>query len=436
MGPNIYLNFLIIITYLYLGSIILLTVKKKQYILVNRGENMFVGIGFAQDKSESQLVKESFSLAALNLNTEKIDLAIVLTSSGFSFPSLIKTIKYFLQDTPVLGCSGTAVFFENIIIKHGLVIILINFSSEIYFNYACVKEVSSKGGLIAGKELSEKLLYGFHNIRRDGTLVFSDGLIVDNSGLLLGIQENLGKSFPVIGGCASDNLVYKKTNVFYNSEILNNAASALILGGRAKIGLGVRHGWRPIGKPHIISESNLNVINKIDGIPAINIYEDYFGIERANLKKELKNISILYPIGILLPGESEYLLRNLISVLEDGSLVFQGNVPLGSTIRLMISNKESCLDAAKQAAEEAKMVFLKDQPKFGLVFDSVSRYILLGRQAKEELNILKRCLGEDLPFAGVYTYGEFAPLSAVNYQGVSRMHNQTASILLIGEQTK
>ena len=62
------------------------------------------------------------------------------------------------------------------------------------------------------------------------------------------------------------------------------------------------------------------------------------------------------------------------------------------------------------------------------VFDSISRYFLLGRQAEKELQIIRDGLGHDVPIAGIYTFGEQAPLKSINYLGQTYFHNQTITI--------
>jgi len=119
-------------------------------------------------------------------------------------------------------------------------------------------------------------------------------------------------------------------------------------------------------------------------------------------------------------------------IRDDESIIFQGDVPEGSQIRLMISTKESCLSAAHQALDEAKNGLWGYKTKFVLVFESISRYIVLGRQADKELEILKEGLDKDTPIIGLYTYGEQAPLKSMNYQGRTHFHNQTITILAIG----
>jgi hypothetical protein len=390
---------------------------------------MKVGVGLSIKKDPALAVKEAARLAHFNIGGDKIDLAIVFSSINLSYFGLLKTITAYLGDIPAIGCSGLAIISNEGIHKNGIIIMALKFPEGVYFSTAAIKEMSSKTSLGAGEELGEKLLYGFKDVRRDLSIVFSDGLMQDGSSFLSGLQERLGKSFPLVGGCASDNLAFKKTYVYYNQEMLSDAACGILLGGRFNFGIGVKHGWKPLGKPRQVTKSYAGIVYEIDGKPAVNIYEDYFACDLANLKKELKRISTLYPIGIYLEGEAEYLLRNLIAIQDDGSLLFQGSVPVNSQIRLMIGTKESCLLATRQALEEVKNGLLGHKSNFVLVFDSVSRYILLGRGAQEELKIIKEILGADTQIIGLYTYGEQAPLKSINYQGMARSHNQTITIL-------
>jgi hypothetical protein len=113
-------------------------------------------------------------------------------------------------------------------------------------------------------------------------------------------------------------------------------------------------------------------------------------------------------------------------------LVFQSNVPEGSLIRLMIGTKGSCLAAAEEAVDEVKKGLAGRTCNFAFVFDSVSRYMLLGRQANKELEIIKEKLGKDTPIIGIYTYGEQAPLKTLHYQSGAYCHNQSVVILGIG----
>ncbi|MFA5275705.1 MAG: FIST N-terminal domain-containing protein [Candidatus Omnitrophota bacterium] len=394
-----------------------------------------VALGTSKNRDPIQAAGEALNQARENLSSDRVDLCIVFTSSSLTNPNILKTIRNYLSDqVPVCGSSGIAIITnEGEALKHGIIIVLLTFSGSIYFNSASVENISLKTPFSAGEELGDKLSFGFKNIRRDFGIIFSDGLIYDASAFLSGLQRSLGLSFPIAGGCASDSLKVHKTYLYYNDTVSNDSACGLVFGGKLNFGIGIKHGWKPLGKMRFITSSNANVVYEIDNQPAAKIYEEYFSMNVNQIRKELKRISILYPIGIFLEGEDEYLLRNLLVVDERGALIFQGSVPQGSSMRLMIGTKESCLDAARQAAEEVKKIFLGRNIKFVLVFDSASRYTLLRREAEQEINIIREVLGKDTVIAGFYTFGEQAPLKSINYQGKSYFHNQGIAILGIGD---
>ncbi len=280
--------------------------------------------------------------------------------------------------------------------------------------------------------MGEKLVSKFSGVTRDFGLIFYDGLMAENWNFITGLQEKLGISFPLIAAAASDNLEFAKTSVFHNDRILQDAASGIVFGGKIMCGFGVEHGWNPIGKPRTVTKSIHNVVYEIDGVSATNVYEDYFACDLERLKKETRRISILYPIGMPLPDEKEILLRNILSIENNGSLIFQGNVPEGSSIRLMIGTKESCLEATKKAAISAQQRLLGSPCSLVFVFDSMSRNALLGRDAKKEIQIIREVFGPDVPIIGACTFGEQAPLESINYKGKTYLHNQTITVLAIG----
>jgi len=391
-----------------------------------------VGIGTSTEREPLHAVKEAVEQARKTIGGN-INLAIVFSSIDLSYQGLPLAISNILGPVAIVGCSSLAVISGQGIFKHGLAIMLLGFSDGDYAKTACVKDVRQKGSLAAGEELAEQLLAQLSGAPRNLSLIFSDGLIESGSELITGLQEKLGSSFPLVGASASDNLSFKNTYLYFQRDMYSDAVCGIIWGQKLTFGLGVHHGWEPLGKPRYITKSHGNIVTEIDGQPAVKIYEDYFAKKSAKLKKELKRISILYPIGIYLPGEEEYLLRNIFAIEDDGSIIFQGNVSEGSQIRLMIGTKESCLEATQRALDEAKKQIMGHRPRFALVFDSASRFMLLGRRAVRELEIIKAGLNQDTPIIGLYTYGEQAPLRALNYLGKTYFHNQTITILVIGD---
>ncbi len=393
---------------------------------------MKLGVGVSSAKETVYAVRDAFTEAAHALGNERPDLAIVFSTIEFAHLSTVKTLSSLLVSVPFIGCTSAAIISNAGIFKHGIVVILLHLSEGAYCNTAFIKGITSQSALTSGEELGEKLLYGFKDIRRDLGIFLSDGLIEDGSGFMYGLQERLGRSFPIVGASASDNLRFLRTYLYCNQEVVSNAACGLLWGGKLSFGLGIKHGWKPLGKPRRVTKASGNTVYEIEGAPAARLYEEYLACDFAQLKKELKRVSIFYPIGVNVPEEEEYLLRNILSIGDDGSLVCQGNIPGNSQIRLMIGTKESCLEATAQAIDQAQKGLFGRKSDFVFVFDSISRYILLGRDAPRELELIKKGFGEDTPIVGFYTYGEQAPLKAISYQGQSYFHSQTITLLALG----
>lgn len=402
-----------------------------------------IGIGVSLEKNPISAGKEAARLAKAKMRQGKVDLAFVFGCANLSYITLLKTIAGSLQDSPILGCSSPAMLCDQGIFKQGLSIMTLGFPENAGFKMAYVKDIRTKGGINAGGDLGVRLLHSWPNIQKLLSLIFSNATIKDNAGLIYGLQERLGTTFPLVGGYVGDNLAGLRNYIYFNQELYSDACAAILFGGKLNFGLGIRHGWKPLGKPHIVSASQDNMVYGIDDKPAADIYQEYLGYNLEKLKRELKFISVFYPLGITVAGQQECQLRSIVGIESDGSLILQGNIPKGSAVRLMIGTKETCLDAAKQAAQEARKNILdftterlknsKKEPtkRFALVFSSANRLQLLKADAKKEMAAIQEGLGKDTPFIGACTYAELASLNTTGYREKVHLYSQTISILTI-----
>ena len=394
----------------------------------------YIGIGFSTQKNPLEAAKIASFQAKKQIRQKKPNLVIVFTSVHFQGKNLLEGISYvFGGNVNIIGCTGSGIITESGLHKYGIAIMAI-YSTKIKFGISLIKEVNKDSPQESGEKFAHSALKNLGAKSRGIGLILSDGLIEKGSELLWGIKNVLGRSFPIIGGSAADNLRFFKTYQYFNRETLNNALVGTILSGEGTFGYGLKHGWQPLGRFHTVTQSYGNIIKSIEDKPAIEIYKDYFKKSLEEIKSLIIQISILYPLGIYLSDEEEYLLRNIIRVDSNGGIVCQGDIPGGSQIRIMMGTKESALQATKQASWEAKNA-LKDTPVLGaIVFESVSRIKLLGHRINEEVDIIKNVLGNNTPFIGVCTYGEQAPLKSLEYRGESHFHNEAIAILTIGER--
>lgn len=391
----------------------------------------FVGIGISEKKDPFLAASEAAKLALYQLHHKEITLGILFSTIHFADKRLLEGIAYALGDIKLIGCSGAALISSGVIRKYGVGLMLIS-SDKIKFGIAATDNINAKGARDAGEEFAQQALKNLGITQRDLALIFSDGLVENGSDLLHGIKDILGLSFPIFGVSSADNLRFVKTFQYFNGTLMTNSIVGAVFAGEKLFGMGLRHGWKPLGKPHTITEVKGNVIKKIEGKPAVAIYEEYFGKSREEIRQSLIRMSIYYPLGLYVPGETEYLLRNALRIDEDGGLVCQGDASEGNEVRLMMGTKDWALEAATQAAQEAKSTLKDKTIKAALIFESVSRNKLLGRLTEQELERIKEVLG-DIPILGICTYGEQAPLKSLEHYGETYVHNETLAILTIGE---
>lgn len=396
------------------------------------GVNMKCSCGVGTHRNLTQAIKEALAQAKASLPVNNCDAAIIFSTPDCALPMLPKTVRAALGEIPVVGATSPAIIANTRIIKHGLLVLLLSLGEGEFLNTALSQQNEHAPAQEVGEKLGAQLLYGLQNIKKDIGIIFSEGLGLNNSEVITGIQKSVGLSFPLVGAAVSDPLTRQQTHIYFNDALYTKAAGGIMLGGKVHFGWGIKHGWKPIGKPRRITKSDHNIVWAIDGGKASRIYEEYFARNIHQLQKEVRRISTFYPLGIRVEGEEEYLLRNIVSFERDGSIVFQGAVPQDSQIRLMIGTKESCLQATQDAIWESKQSFTGHALQFMLIFNSLSRYQLLGRLAEKELLAIASGIGTKVPLVGLYTGAEEAPLRSINYLGKAYAHNQTITLLGLG----
>jgi len=410
--------------YLTMGSIFGRSFKVGSSIVATR-----VGIGVSHTPDSFRSGEEA-ALACLNqMGGIRPDLLFVFGSIRFDQSLLLKGITSVTGSVPLVGCSTAGEILPDGPHRRSVVVMSIQSDAiRIATGVGLHLDADSRQ---AGRDAARQVLQ--MNLPSPHLLVmFPDGLHGNGAEVVRGIQDVLGLSFPIVGGSAADDFAFTKTYQYCGEHVYTNAVSVALLAGEMALGVGARHGWKPLGKPHRITRAFANVVQELDERTAVNLYEMYFG-EGAHAwpTKSLADMSIVYPLGMPVPGEDEYLLRNVMRVDPQGALIYAGEIPEGAEVRLMIGTKEHALKAARLAADQALMAIAPRDPNFALVFSSCSRARLFGRRAVEEIVAVRRTLGEKVPFVGFYGYGEQAPLTATEFRGLSYFHNETIAVCAV-----
>lgn len=393
------------------------------------------GVGISKNNDSYQAGYEAAKTAVGNAGGTA-DFTIVFSSTSFEQPEVIRGVRE-AGGSSLIGCSDAGEITNHGPTQKSVAVMAIR-SDRISFYTGLGKNVKA-GAREAGqavarevKEKADKTLRAF--------IMLPDVLTGNGADSVRGILDVLGPHFPVVGGAAGDDFLFEKTYEYRDGEVESGAIAGVGLAGDFTIGIGVRHGWVPIGMPMRVTKASGAVLKELDGRPAINIYEDYFGQKADELRKEaLARLAITYPLGLKIPEyEQEYLIRDPITVSADGSITCAAEIPEGSEVRLMIGSKERAVEAAEDAARHLMKEFERDRtrPKFVLVFNCIAREKLFAQKAGDEIHAIMQIVGPDVPMLGFYTYGEQAPLGGEirdREKCDPRFYNETVVLFAVGE---
>ncbi|MBU2578597.1 FIST C-terminal domain-containing protein [Patescibacteria group bacterium] len=369
--------------------------------------------------------------AALNETEGKANLIFVFSSVVYDQEKLLQGIRFISKDIPLVGCSTSGeITNQGPATKH--VVAMALYSDKIDFTIG-IGTNTDKDSFEAGKKAAEKIKKGA-KVLPSLLMTFLDGLAENGAAAVRGIQKTLGKNFPIIGGSAGDDFLFKETYQYCNEQILTKSIIGVGLTGDFSFGIGVRHGWEPIGLPMKATKSEGGKLIEIDNRPALCIYEDYFGKKAEELIKEpIARMAYTYPLGMSVKGSSEFLLRDVVIANEKKEITCAAEIPEGSEIRLMLGDPDKAIAAAKEAAKMA-LSQINGKPKAVFVFNCMARHKLLGSRVGEEIEAIQDILGKDTPLIGFYTYGEQAPLEGkIGKECQSVFHNETIALLVLGE---
>jgi len=268
--------------------------------------------------------------------------------------------------------------------------------------------------------------------RYNTVCLLPDGIAGKISSIVYNLYQVMGMKYKFSGGGAGDNLKFIKTCQFIDEEIYTNSILGIGIVSSIPQGIGVRHGWKPIGRSMVVTKSKENVVYELDGRPAFEAYRDLFeelrykGLDFLGKKPELSiekfgEFAMRHPLGLVQRGE--YTIRDPLRAEKDGSLICVADVPSYSHVRIMEGNNENLINAAVEAAKVAKEEVPK--PSFALIFDCVSRLLILGNDARREIKLVRTQLG-NVPSLGFFTFGEVGSVT-----GPPLFHNKTIVVHLL-----
>jgi hypothetical protein len=259
--------------------------------------------------------------------------------------------------------------------------------------------------------------------------VLAGGVRINGSELAAGLSCGLPAHVAATGGLAGDGGRFARTLVWVGDEAREDIVGVVgLYGDRLRVGYGSMGGWDPFGPERLITRAEGNVLYELDGEPALALYQRYLGDQAA----ELPASGLRFPLSLRNGDPEHRLVRTILGIDEAaGSLIFAGDIPQGHHARLMKANVDRLIDGATGAATSSYPAVGSQVPDLAVLISCVGRRLVLAQRVEEEVESVRRVLGNGAALCGFYSYGEIAPFSP---SVKCELHNQTMTITTFSER--
>lgn len=349
---------------------------------------------------------------------------VFASSSYFKSPEILNNIIKSFPNSHIIGCSTAGEIYRSEFLEESLICAVLQFDKT-RLRSVSLEIKSSNDSFTCGRNLTEGLLA--EDLK--SILVLSEGLNINGSSLLAGINSIVPKHVVVTGGLAGDGNDFNQTWTVHNNSIKSNQLVAIGFYGEAfKAFHGSYGGWDIFGPERIVTKSKGNILYELDKQPALELYKKYLGEK----SKELPASGLLFPLQLRKNlDDNQPLVRTILGIDEKSqSLIFAGDIPEGQLAQLMSANFERLIDGAGKASSLLGLEKIKI-PVFCFAISCVGRRLALGVRVEEELEAVFNYLPQQALMAGFYAYGEISP--TVRGEACS-FHNQTMTITAYAEE--
>lgn len=353
-------------------------------------------------------------------------LLIVFCSQSHDLDALLADIRSRAPGVPLIGCTTAGEIAASGPSEASVVVAALGgdgFAVETAAATDVSRDLRAAGAQVARclpvrEDLPHKIL-----------ILLTDGLAGDQQEIVRGAYGVLGAAVPLVGGCAGDDLRMTRTHQLHGDHVLTDAVVAAGVASDAPFGIGVRHGWRRVGEPMLVTASAANRVYTLDDLPALDVYLKHLGLDPSTTSDQawLARLALTHPLGLSKPsGEDEVRFISGGDFVER-SLSCIAEVPQGALVWIMEGDEASVLEATEAACGDSLAGLGGRTPLGVIAFDCIARRGVLGDAGiRTEIDRLA-AVTSGAPVAGFYTYGEIA-----RTRGLRGFHNQTLVVLSVG----
>lgn len=373
------------------------------------------GSGYSGKMNSAAAMQE----ALLQADAGSASVVLIHATVGHNYAPMLAAAAAACPDATIVGCSGSGVVYSHGVSESMRALAVMSITGpEVAVSFR--DGVTSSNGRDLAAQAARELQGKLSGI--NAILLYVPFKDVACDEILAGVDSVFGRDMPIAGGLAADNVKINTSFLFHEQTVSEHR---LLMIGLADPGLELlsiaHHGHRPVGQPFLVTAVEGSRILELDGVPAWPQV-----MRRLGLPDETTPLGAI-PLGAL--GieiddtahdsyDNSHIAMAALRTDSAGGLYLNTTVAVGIRLHLMQRDEEkifSGVDRMMRRVEtmiddrEIVAVFHVDCLARGrLSFDRVSKDEIIAKLQKPLLD--KR----DVPWLGLYGYGEFCPLAGRN----------------------
>lgn len=216
----------------------------------------------------------------------------------------------------------------------------------------------------------------------------------------------------VVGGITSS----RSQPLQVADEVTHGGLSGVVFSAQVGVSTRLTQGVSPLGKPHVVTECDRNVISQLDHRPALAVLREEIG---ELLFRDPNRMAEYVFVGLPIPGSDtgDYVVRNLVGMdMDQQLLAISEYVQPGMALMFCRRDGASAVEDMQRMLDSMQ-AGLTGAPSGGLYFSCLGRGESLFGPGSAELKMISQTLG-DIPIVGFFANGEISHDRIYGYTGV------------------
>ncbi|MDV7339337.1 FIST N-terminal domain-containing protein [Terasakiella sp. A23] len=336
----------------------------------------------------------------IGLGEQSFAAVFFFTSGDYDLVELGRSLSTFYPDIPIYGCTSAGVigvsgYEEDSVSAFALPASHFHVDADVIGDISTI-DISAWGE--ATKNLVDRFESNVTGPLKDQTfgLVLIDGLSLAEETILSAVYPELG-DIPLFGGSAGDDLKFKKTQIFFNSEAISNCAALILVHTTCPFQVFRTEHFVETDRKMVITEADpaSRIVHEINASPATEEYARLIGVQPDELNSTL---FAAHPVMVRVGGA--YYVRSIQKPEGEDGLRFFCAIDEGLVLTLakgqdIVTNLKHTLQDVDKAVGDPELI---------IGCDCIFRRLEL-EQTPEKYDQVSDILREHNVF-GFNTYGE------------------------------